>query len=272
MEIALDFADPVLARSSLAEASIRNGSVGGRTARCAMPRTRRRNTRTSSIRISTAPIAAALWTALRDVVLFWVGAGRAHLPRRQPAHQAVPVLGMADPRGRRRAIPDVIFLSEAFTRPKVMKALAKLGFTQSYTYFTWRTTKARAERLSDRADAVSGARVFPAELLRQHAGHPSRFTCRRASAWMFKIARRARRHAVVQLRRLQRLRAAASTSRSRARRNTSIPRNTRSRRATGTSPATSRTTSAALNRLRRENPALLQTRDSALCRRSTTAR
>jgi starch synthase (maltosyl-transferring) len=37
--------------------------------------------------------------------------------------------------------PEVIFLSEAFTRPKVMKALAKLGFTQSYTYFTWRTGK-----------------------------------------------------------------------------------------------------------------------------------
>src|SRR5262249_52228098 len=37
--------------------------------------------------------------------------------------------------------PHVMFLSEAFTRPKVMKALAKLGFSQSYTYFTWRTTK-----------------------------------------------------------------------------------------------------------------------------------
>src|SRR5690606_5137319 len=37
--------------------------------------------------------------------------------------------------------PDVIFLSEAFTRPKVMYRLAKLGFTQSYTYFAWRNTK-----------------------------------------------------------------------------------------------------------------------------------
>jgi starch synthase (maltosyl-transferring) len=42
--------------------------------------------------------------------------------------------------------PDVIFLSEAFTRPKVMKGLAKLGFTQSYTYFTWRTGKAEFEQ------------------------------------------------------------------------------------------------------------------------------
>jgi starch synthase (maltosyl-transferring) len=41
--------------------------------------------------------------------------------------------------------PNVIFLSEAFTRPKLMKALAKLGFTQSYTYFTWRTNKAELQ-------------------------------------------------------------------------------------------------------------------------------
>jgi starch synthase (maltosyl-transferring) len=38
--------------------------------------------------------------------------------------------------------PDVLFLAEAFTRPRVMQRLAKLGFSQSYTYFTWRTTKA----------------------------------------------------------------------------------------------------------------------------------
>jgi len=42
----------------------------------------------------------------------------------------------------RKRYPDVIFLSEAFTRPKVMYRLAKLGFSQSYTYFTWRNTKA----------------------------------------------------------------------------------------------------------------------------------
>ena len=42
----------------------------------------------------------------------------------------------------RREYPDVIFLAEAFTRPKVMYRLAKLGFNQSYTYFTWKNTKA----------------------------------------------------------------------------------------------------------------------------------
>ena len=45
----------------------------------------------------------------------------------------------------RREHPDTIFLSEAFTRPKVMGYLAKLGFTQSYTYFTWRNTKEEIE-------------------------------------------------------------------------------------------------------------------------------
>ena len=51
----------------------------------------------------------------------------------------------------KRAHPDAIFLAEAFTRPKVMHRLAKLGFTQSYTYFTWRNTKRRADRVLHRA-------------------------------------------------------------------------------------------------------------------------
>ncbi len=54
---------------------------------------------------------------------------------------------MADPRGPVRD-PDVIFLAEAFTRPKLMKGLAKLGFTQSYTYFTWRTQNGSLSNIS----------------------------------------------------------------------------------------------------------------------------
>ena len=75
MEIALDFADPMRARPSLADASIRTGSTGGPTARSATPRTRRRNTRTSSMSISTPMPMPALWLALRDVVLFWCEQG-----------------------------------------------------------------------------------------------------------------------------------------------------------------------------------------------------
>jgi starch synthase (maltosyl-transferring) len=68
------------------------------------------------------------------------GAGRQNVPGRQPAYQAHGLLEWLI--GEVRADhPEVIFLSEAFTRPKVMKALAKAGFTQSYTYFTWRNFK-----------------------------------------------------------------------------------------------------------------------------------
>ena len=47
--------------------------------------------------------------------------------------------------------PEMIFLAEAFTRPKVMYRLAKLGFSQSYTYFTWRNTKDELTRVLHRA-------------------------------------------------------------------------------------------------------------------------
>ncbi len=57
-----------------------------------------------------------------------------------PHTKPLGVLGAAHPR-RERDRPDVIFLSEAFTRPAMMRGLAKVGFQQSYTYFTWRNTK-----------------------------------------------------------------------------------------------------------------------------------
>jgi starch synthase (maltosyl-transferring) len=82
----------------------------------------------------------ALWEALRKVMLFWVEQGvrifRVDNPHTKPFPFWEWLL-----RELRAHHPDVIFLSEAFTRPKVMKALAKLGFSQSYTYFTWRTGK-----------------------------------------------------------------------------------------------------------------------------------
>jgi starch synthase (maltosyl-transferring) len=84
--------------------------------------------------------ARALWEALRDVVLFWIGRGvrifRVDNPHTKPF--AFWEWMIADVRARH---PDTIFLAEAFTRPKVMYELAKRGFSQSYTYFTWRNTK-----------------------------------------------------------------------------------------------------------------------------------
>ncbi|MFL5085163.1 MAG: alpha-1,4-glucan--maltose-1-phosphate maltosyltransferase [Xanthobacteraceae bacterium] len=83
----------------------------------------------------------ALWTALRDVVLFWVEQGVRIFRVDNPHTKPFPFWEWLIREVQERD-PGTVFLSEAFTRPKVMKALAKLGFTQSYTYFTWRTTKA----------------------------------------------------------------------------------------------------------------------------------
>lgn len=86
------------------------------------------------------PHAPALWAALRDVVLFWCEQGvrifRVDNPHTKPLPFWEWLIGEVKARD-----PSAIFLAEAFTRPKLMKALAKLGFTQSYTYFTWRTSK-----------------------------------------------------------------------------------------------------------------------------------
>jgi starch synthase (maltosyl-transferring) len=81
-----------------------------------------------------------LWDALRDVILFWCDRGvrvlRVDNPHTKPFAFWEWVLAEV-----RAAHPDTVFLAEAFTRPKVMIRLAKVGFTQSYTYFAWRTTK-----------------------------------------------------------------------------------------------------------------------------------
>ena len=82
----------------------------------------------------------ALWDALRKVVLFWVEQGVRIFRVDNPHTKPFPFWEWLI-REVRTKHPDVIFLSEAFTRPKVMKALAKIGFSQSYTYFTWRTFK-----------------------------------------------------------------------------------------------------------------------------------
>jgi starch synthase (maltosyl-transferring) len=82
----------------------------------------------------------ALMEAIRDVVLFWIGHGvrifRVDNPHTKPVEFWRWLIGNVQERH-----PDTIFLAEAFTRPKMMMALAKSGFTQSYTYFTWRNTK-----------------------------------------------------------------------------------------------------------------------------------
>lgn len=81
-----------------------------------------------------------LWYALRDIVLFWCGEGVRIFRVDNPHTKPFPFWEwlIAEVRDRH---PDAIFLAEAFTRPKLMRRLAKIGFQQSYSYFTWRNTK-----------------------------------------------------------------------------------------------------------------------------------
>ncbi len=81
-----------------------------------------------------------LWQELKSVVEFWIDQGVAIFRVDNPHTKPFPfwewLIGEV-----KRDHPEVLFLAEAFTRPKVMHRLAKLGFSQSYTYFTWRNTK-----------------------------------------------------------------------------------------------------------------------------------
>ncbi|MGI8759033.1 MAG: maltotransferase domain-containing protein [Acidimicrobiales bacterium] len=83
----------------------------------------------------------ALWEACRDIFDFWIGHG-VKIFRVDNPHTKPMVFWAWVIREVQQRHPDVLFLAEAFTRPKVMAKLAEVGFTQSYTYFTWRRTKA----------------------------------------------------------------------------------------------------------------------------------
>lgn len=105
---------------------------------------------------------APLWRALRDVVLFWVDQGVSLFRVDNPHTKPLPFWQwlIAEVRG---AHPEVVFLSEAFTRPQMMYRLAKVGFSQSYTYFTWRHGK---QELTDYLTELSTPPV--ADFFRPH--------------------------------------------------------------------------------------------------------
>jgi starch synthase (maltosyl-transferring) len=82
----------------------------------------------------------ALWNELKSIVDFWIAHGVRIFRVDNPHTKAFGFWEwLID--ATKRENPDIIYLAEAFTRPKVMHRLAKLGFSQSYTYFTWRNTK-----------------------------------------------------------------------------------------------------------------------------------
>ncbi|HOW28001.1 MAG TPA: DUF3416 domain-containing protein [Elusimicrobiota bacterium] len=82
----------------------------------------------------------ALWDELRSIFEFWIKKGvktfRVDNPHTKPVYFWNWLI-----RDIKRQWPETVFLSEAFTKPKMMRVLAKAGYTQSYTYFTWRNTK-----------------------------------------------------------------------------------------------------------------------------------
>jgi starch synthase (maltosyl-transferring) len=82
----------------------------------------------------------ALWEALRDAVLFWVARGVRVFRVDNPHTKPVPFWEWLIDDVRAQA-PEIVFLSEAFAPPAMMTTLAKIGFSQSYTYFTWKNTR-----------------------------------------------------------------------------------------------------------------------------------
>jgi len=105
-----------------------------------------------------------LWLALRDIVVFWVQQGVYVFRVDNPHTKPFPFWEWMIASVRSR-YPQVIFLSEAFTRPKPMYRLAKVGFSQSYTYFTWRHGKQElidylTELTTDKGDAAQPCHFF----------------------------------------------------------------------------------------------------------------
>ncbi|HLI44728.1 MAG TPA: maltotransferase domain-containing protein [Acidimicrobiales bacterium] len=102
---------------------------------------------------------AGLWQALAGVVRFWVARGvrvfRVDNPHTKPFAFWEWLIAEV-----KKEHPEVLFLSEAFTRPKVMHRLAKLGFDQSYTYFAWRNSRSELEEYFRELTSEPGTRYF----------------------------------------------------------------------------------------------------------------
>jgi starch synthase (maltosyl-transferring) len=95
-----------------------------------------------------------LWEELKSVFFFWIEQGVTIFRIDNPHTKPIPFWQWVIAEVQ-KTHPDIIFLAEAFTRPKIMSSLGKVGFTQSYTYFTWRVTK--QEIIDYMNDLVFGA-------------------------------------------------------------------------------------------------------------------
>ena len=100
-----------------------------------------------------------LWDELKSIIDYWVAQGITIFRVDNPHTKAFPFWEWMINEVK-KANPDVLFLAEAFTRPSVMHNLAKLGFSQSYTYFTWRNTKAELSEYMNEITQDKGKNYF----------------------------------------------------------------------------------------------------------------
>ena len=173
IEIALDIAFQCAPDHPYVKAASRVVPLAARRHASSTPRTRPRSTRTSTRSTSRARTGRRCGTSCKSVFDYWIGEGVTIFRVDNPHTKAFPFWEWAIAEIKREH-PDAIFLAEAFTRPKVMHRLAKLGFTQSYTYFTWRNTKEELTEYFTELAQGPGARVLPPQRLAQHARHPAR--------------------------------------------------------------------------------------------------
>ena len=106
-----------------------------------------------------SPDWQALWSALRDVIATWCARGVRVFRVDNPHTKPIPFWEWCI-HDIQTTYPDAIFLAEAFTRPKLTYALAKAGFSQSYTYFTWRTTKPELENYLEQLTQTELVEIF----------------------------------------------------------------------------------------------------------------
>ena len=166
------FRDQLLARSSVRprasglvlQAARRHDQIRGESAEEISGRL--------SAELSTTPTGARCGSELASVIEFWCEHGVRIFRVDNPHTKPVAFWEYLITRVQRRW-PDAIFLSEAFTKPKMMRVLAKAGFTQSYTYFTWRNTK---QGLTDYFTELT--QTEPAETMRPISGRTRPTFCR----------------------------------------------------------------------------------------------
>ena len=153
--------------------SIPNGSIGGRTARVRYAENPpKKYEDIVNVDFYARNAIPGLWHALRDIVLFWVNEGVRIFRVDNPHTKPLPFWEwlIADVRSRH---PDVIFLAEAFTRPKMMYRLGESRLLAVLHLFHVAQHQAGADRLFCRTDDHRSQRIFPPASVRQYARHQS---------------------------------------------------------------------------------------------------